>query len=98
VNPNSPAGVDIDLGEERRLMYVGITRARQLLYLTRCRARVQRAAHKPRAPSRFLDEIPPALCENRSVDGAGHAGATLSPEDADAFARAQLEKMREMLK
>ncbi len=97
VSAASPA-VDIDLGEERRLMYVGITRARQLLYLTRCRSRTQRASQKPRSPSRFLDEIPGDLYETRNVDAASTGAATLSPEDADAFARAQLDKMREMLK
>ena len=94
---NAAAGIDIDLGEERRLMYVGITRARELLYLTRCRGRTQRAAQKPRSPSRFLDEIPPALYETREASAMGGGAAALSPEDADAFARAQMAKMRAML-
>jgi len=47
-----------DLGEERRLAYVGITRARELLYLTRAAARVKRGKTIPRTPSRFLADLP----------------------------------------
>ncbi|MBK6918701.1 MAG: UvrD-helicase domain-containing protein [Deltaproteobacteria bacterium] len=48
-----------DLEEERRLFYVGITRARERLWLTRGAARLDRGRELPRAPSRFLDELPP---------------------------------------
>jgi DNA helicase II / ATP-dependent DNA helicase PcrA len=48
-----------DLDEERRLAYVGITRARELLYLTRCAARTKRGKLQPRTPSRFLEDLPP---------------------------------------
>jgi DNA helicase-2/ATP-dependent DNA helicase PcrA len=47
-----------DLGEERRLAYVGITRAREVLYLTRAEARVKRGKTLPRTPSRFLADLP----------------------------------------
>jgi DNA helicase-2/ATP-dependent DNA helicase PcrA len=47
-----------DLDEERRLAYVGITRARELLYLTRATQRLKRGAVQPRSPSRFLAELP----------------------------------------
>ncbi|MBX7082649.1 MAG: UvrD-helicase domain-containing protein [Nannocystaceae bacterium] len=47
-----------DLEEERRLFYVGITRARERLWLTRGAARLDRGRELPRAPSRFLDELP----------------------------------------
>ena len=44
--------------EERRLAYVGITRAREKLYLTRAAARFKNGQPKPRTPSRFLGDIP----------------------------------------
>jgi DNA helicase-2/ATP-dependent DNA helicase PcrA len=47
-----------DLDEERRLCYVGITRARELLYLTRATQRLKRGRVLPRTPSRFLAELP----------------------------------------
>jgi len=47
-----------DLAEERRLCYVGITRARERLTLTRAAARVKRGKVIPRTPSRFLEDLP----------------------------------------
>ena len=88
---NVVAGAEIDLGEERRLMYVGITRARQLLYLTRARARSQRASLKPRSPSRFLAEVPEHLYETREA-----SVPAVAVEDEDAFARASLDKMKKL--
>ena len=61
------AGVDgdhaTDISEERRLCYVGITRAQRKLYLTRACTRVTRGRSVPRTPSRFLLEIPDELLE-----------------------------------
>ncbi len=47
-----------DLEEERRLAYVGITRAREVLWLTRAKARARRGKVDPRTPSRFLADLP----------------------------------------
>ncbi len=52
-----------DISEERRLCYVGITRAQQKLYLTRSCTRVARGRSMPRTPSRFLLEIPEDLID-----------------------------------
>jgi superfamily I DNA/RNA helicase len=52
-----------DISEERRLCYVGITRAQQKLYLTRACTRVSRGRSVPRTPSRFLLEIPEDLID-----------------------------------
>jgi DNA helicase-2/ATP-dependent DNA helicase PcrA len=52
-----------DISEERRLCYVGITRAQRKLYLTRACTRVSRGRPMPRTPSRFLLEIPEELYE-----------------------------------
>jgi superfamily I DNA/RNA helicase len=52
-----------DISEERRLCYVGITRAQRKLYLTRACTRITRGRQVPRTPSRFLLEIPDELLE-----------------------------------
>ena len=49
-----------DLEEERRLFYVGVTRARDLLYLTRHKERVARGRLVKITPSRFLQGLPEA--------------------------------------
>jgi DNA helicase-2/ATP-dependent DNA helicase PcrA len=49
--------------EERRLCYVGMTRAREQLVLSRATMRVRRGREIPRTPSRFLDDIPEELVE-----------------------------------
>lgn len=59
-----------ELEEERRLAYVGLTRARERLYLSRAEYRSSWGAPNYNPPSRFLDEIPEALIEwNRSASG-----------------------------
>ena len=55
------------LEEERRLFYVGITRARERLYLSHAERRFAFGAFRESAPSRFVDEIPTDLLhKNRS--------------------------------
>jgi DNA helicase-2/ATP-dependent DNA helicase PcrA len=56
-------GDPAELAEERRLAYVGITRAKQRLYLSRALSRSAWGAPSWNPPSRFLDEIPPELAE-----------------------------------
>ena len=50
-----------ELEEERRLAYVGITRAKEQLYLTHTQSRYYFGSHQTNLPSRFLDEIPEHL-------------------------------------
>ena len=52
-----------DLEEERRLFYVGVTRARDVLYLTRHKERVHRGRLVKITPSRFLQGLPEADTE-----------------------------------
>ncbi|NYJ73804.1 DNA helicase PcrA [Allobranchiibius huperziae] len=52
-----------ELEEERRLAYVGITRARERLHLSRAEVRSAWGAPQYNPPSRFLDEIPGHLIE-----------------------------------
>ncbi len=55
-----------DMEEERRLAYVGMTRARQKLFLTYARMRKVWGQDQMNPPSRFLNEIPKELLEQTS--------------------------------
>jgi DNA helicase-2/ATP-dependent DNA helicase PcrA len=59
--------VDEGIDEERRLFYVGVTRAKERLYLCRARARSSRGQPLARVPCRFLADVPEHLCESREV-------------------------------
>ncbi len=60
----------VSLEEERRLFYVAVTRAKERLVMTRCKARGQRGKVVPRTPSRFLLELPKELYEEREENAA----------------------------
>src|SRR5438309_1842367 len=66
------------LEEERRLCYVGLTRAREKLYLSWARTRYRNGRLELSESSRFLEALPPAVVEQRSTtpqwDRARHAG------------------------
>ncbi len=57
---NSQNGLD-DIEEERRLLYVGMTRAREQLVLTCCRRRRIAGRYQDQDASPFLEEIPPEV-------------------------------------
>ncbi len=80
-----------DITEERRLFYVGITRARQQLYLTRAELRGNRNA--PRIPSRFLDELPKDSFQIRDI---ASSGTGMSHEEEQALIREQIAKLLKM--
>ncbi len=70
--PSSRAFMDnAEMEEERRLAYVGITRAEKKLYLTCARMRLLYGRTNTNTPSRFLEEIPGELKE--AVEPAGGA-------------------------
>ncbi|AJY75236.1 DNA helicase PcrA [Paenibacillus beijingensis] len=79
VFPHSRAFQDNDeLEEERRLAYVGITRAEQRLFMTCARMRTLFGRTNSNPPSRFLDEIPESLkagAVSGGRFGAGRYGA-----------------------
>ena len=58
---------DKELAEERRLAYVGITRAQQRLYVSRAAMRSNWGQPGANPPSRFLDDIPPDLMDWRRL-------------------------------
>jgi DNA helicase-2/ATP-dependent DNA helicase PcrA len=72
-----------DISEERRLAYVGITRAQRKLYLTRACTRVSRGRVIPRTPSRFLLELPEELFEVRDI--AEEARAKVPADEVKSF-------------
>jgi DNA helicase-2/ATP-dependent DNA helicase PcrA len=76
------------IAEERRLCYVGMTRAMERLTLTAARTRTHRQERLPRKPSIFLAEIPEELLDRSSERGAppGEAPAT-APEADPAMAK-----------
>ena len=53
-----------EIEEERRLAYVGITRAKQKLYLLNTRSRMIFGSTKYNRPSRFLEELPKECCQS----------------------------------
>ncbi|WP_309115186.1 DNA helicase PcrA [Saccharothrix sp.] len=66
----------VELAEERRLAYVGITRARQRLYLSRALVRSAWGQPSANPASRFLDEIPADLVEWKRVEPKRSAPST----------------------
>jgi ATP-dependent DNA helicase UvrD/PcrA len=84
-------GDPTELSEERRLAYVGITRARQRLYLSRARVRSSWGQPMLNPESRFLREIPQELIDWRRTEPApsfsapvGGAGRFGSPRPSPA--------------
>jgi DNA helicase-2/ATP-dependent DNA helicase PcrA len=73
-----------DIEEERRLMYVGVTRARERLVVSRARARVLRGKAVPRTPSRFLMDVPAEALEEVAV--TDDAPTTMQEATANAEA------------
>jgi DNA helicase-2/ATP-dependent DNA helicase PcrA len=65
-----------ELEEERRLCYVGITRARQRLYLTHAWCRTLFGGTQYNPPSRFLEEVPAELIEDSPASRARQRGSS----------------------
>jgi DNA helicase II / ATP-dependent DNA helicase PcrA len=68
--PHSRSAEDeAELEEERRLCYVGMTRARRKLFLGSANRRRFYGEYRPSAPSRFIAEVPPDLLEREEPSG-----------------------------
>ena len=67
VFPHSRSVEEGNLEEERRLAYVGVTRARKRLYMTCARRRMLHGAGGWNLPSRFLREVPEELVDHRAM-------------------------------
>ena len=71
-----------ELAEERRLAYVGLTRARHRLYVSRAAVRTAWGQPQYNPASRFLDDVPPDLLQWRRG-----ASSALAPSSTPAVAR-----------
>ena len=89
--PHKNALEDDMLEEERRLAYVGITRARKSLTFTLARKRRRYGEDVSCEPSRFLGELP-----QDELEWEG-AGVQVDPETRQNRARAHLANLRDML-
>ena len=67
-----PGGIE----EERRLCYVGLTRAKDKLYVTFARSRRRGGTLQYSRPSRFLEVLPPGILDERRTSVAGWSGGT----------------------
>ena len=81
------SGDSADLEEERRLCYVGITRAKRTLTLTSAQMRVVRGEQQYSNTSRFVNEIPPELIEEVRGSVFGRSTSRYSAEGTGAFGR-----------
>jgi len=73
------------LEEERRLMYVALTRARQRLYLSFAQTRMLHGQTRYNMPSRFLDEVPAELLKWLTPKGSGRGNQGFSTASAPAY-------------
>ncbi len=80
-----------DLEEERRLFYVGITRAMKELYITYTGFRTKYGKDAPSFPSRFIEEIP--------ADSSSRIERSekLAPEEEEAYARKFFDNIKSIL-
>jgi DNA helicase-2/ATP-dependent DNA helicase PcrA len=77
--PHARSGDKVpNLEEERRLLFVGITRARNELCLSRCRIREFRGQQKPTIRSQFLAELPEEAMNVRDVSGLASSGSFIA--------------------
>jgi DNA helicase-2/ATP-dependent DNA helicase PcrA len=90
-----------EIEEERRLAYVGLTRAEKRLYISRAEYRLTFGSPKYNPASRFLDEIPAELIEwkneTRSKSSSGSSGVRRSRVATTAPPRATGKKSSAMV-
>ncbi len=79
------------ISEERRLLYVGITRARQRLTMSFCRTRRKGGQADTVLPSRYLQDLPEELVVWKTAD------AMLSPEESTELRQNFFDHMRTLL-
>jgi ATP-dependent exoDNAse (exonuclease V) beta subunit len=80
------------MDEERRLLYVGITRAMRTLTLTYCRDRMKYGSTSPCHPSSFIKELPDQLLERKTLT------EIMNTPVKETAAKSNFARMREMLK
>jgi DNA helicase-2/ATP-dependent DNA helicase PcrA len=90
---DAPPGTPDPIAEERRLFYVGITRARHRLTLSGCATRRRGGGDVPRQPSRFLAEVPAELLDRKTAG----AESSLTAEESTQLKGNFFASMRQML-
>jgi superfamily I DNA/RNA helicase len=83
--PSNTSDHAADIEEERRLFYVGVTRAKDTLTLSRARNRVLRGKAIARTPSRFLMDVPPELLEEAVIKDEAPTTAREATAAAEAI-------------
>ncbi|CAB4365714.1 MAG: AAA family ATPase [Actinobacteria bacterium] len=84
--PNSRSLTEpTQMEEERRLAYVGITRAQRKLFVSHAWSRQLFGTTNYSPPSRFLDEIPPDLVEHKGAVGGRSGGGRASYRQRDSW-------------
>jgi superfamily I DNA/RNA helicase len=91
VLPHDRSKLEGNLDEERRLFYVGITRAKYGLTITHCGSRIRYGNASPCHPSSFLKDLDPRFVEHVNYDELMNRPAS------DSTARIHFAKMRELL-
>ena len=79
------------VAEERRLLYVGITRARRTLAMSWCRNRIKYGSAMPCMASSFIKELPPEWIDHRN------ATQILSAPVSEAAAKSKFGALKAML-
>lgn len=79
------------IAEERRLLYVAMTRARERLVLSRCASRRRAGQATPAQPSRYLQEIPEELLNPKTAE------VIRTPEESVELRRNFMDQMKAML-
>ncbi len=91
VLPHDRSKMEGTVDEERRLLYVGITRARKTLALTWCRDRIKYGSPMPCTPSSFIKELPGEWVDHQS------ATQILRAPVSEGAAKSRFSAMRAML-
>jgi DNA helicase-2/ATP-dependent DNA helicase PcrA len=89
--PHDRSKAEGSLDEERRLLYVGITRARRTLTLTHCRDRMKYGSASACHPSSFIKELAPELIDRVDLK------KLLSTPVADNVGKSRFAQMRAAL-
>ena len=82
-----------DLEEERRLFYVGATRAEEILYISWCGFRRRFGESKESIPSRFLREIDPSVIEHNQLRQGFQTPASLARRRLQQRRRTRTQEM-----
>ncbi|HEY5893891.1 MAG TPA: UvrD-helicase domain-containing protein [Chthoniobacterales bacterium] len=90
--PHDRSKLEGTLDEERRLLYVGITRARKNLTLTHCRGRLKYGSASPCAPSSFIKELAP-----EDIEHTNYHQLMSAPVSNDS-ARASFARMKDLIR